>query len=49
MTYATGKYALALCDRCGFRYKLLELRKEWTGLKVCDSCFEPKHPQLGPS
>jgi hypothetical protein len=48
MTYAVGKFAVAHCDRCGFKYKLLELRKEWTGLKVCDSCFEPKHPQLGP-
>ena len=48
MAYATGKYALAHCDRCGFRYKLLELRKEWNGLKTCPSCYEMKHPQLNP-
>ena len=48
MTYASGKFAVAICDRCGFKKKLHDLRKEWTGLKVCDACFEPKHPQLGP-
>lgn len=48
MAYATGKYALAHCDRCGFRYKLLELKKEWNGLKTCPSCYEMKHPQLEP-
>ena len=48
MTYASGKLAVAICDRCGFKKKLHDLRKEWTGLKVCDACFEPKHPQLGP-
>jgi hypothetical protein len=48
MAYAVGKFALAHCDRCGFRYKLLELQKEWNGLKVCKECFEIKHPQLEP-
>lgn len=38
------------CDRCGFKYKLHELRREWTGLRVCDGpgtngCFETRHPQ----
>ena len=27
MAYATGKFAKALCDRCGFEYKLLELKE----------------------
>lgn len=48
MAYANAKFARALCDRCGFEYKLLELKKEWNGLKVCKECFEPKHPQLEP-
>ena len=48
MAYATGKFAKALCDRCGFEYKLLELKEEWNGLKVCPNCYEPKHPQLEP-
>lgn len=34
------------CDRCGFKYRQSQLRKEWTGLRVCATCFEPKHPQL---
>ena len=44
--FATGKYAIALCDRCGQQYKFQRLRQEWNGLKTCPSCFEPKHPQL---
>ena len=48
MAYASGKKALAICDRCGFRYRLHELKKEWNGLKTCPNCFETKHPQLEP-
>jgi len=48
MAYAKGLKARAICDRCGFEYRLLSLRKEWTGLKVCHECWEPKHPQLFP-
>ena len=46
--YAVGKYAQAICDRCGQQYYLKELKKEWTGMKVCQECYEPKHPQLLP-
>jgi len=46
--YASGIYTLALCDRCGQCFKLNSLRKEWTGFKVCATCYEPKHPQLEP-
>ena len=46
--FATGKHAIALCDRCGQQYKFLRLRKEWNGLMTCPECFEPKHPQLDP-
>ena len=49
MKYATGRKSLAICDRCGQRYRYLKLRKEWNGLKTCPDCFEPKHPQLEPS
>ena len=48
MTYAVGKRAKAICDRCGFEYKLNQLKEEWNGLKTCPTCFEPKHPQLEP-
>ena len=45
---ATGKKALAICDRCGQQYKFHQLRKEWNGLMTCPECYEPKHPQLDP-
>lgn len=44
--FATGKYAIAICDRCGEQYRFHQLRKEWNGLMTCPECFEPKHPQL---
>lgn len=46
--YASGKFAIALCDQCGQRFKLLQLIKDWKGFKVCEECYEPKHPQLEP-
>jgi len=48
MTYAIGIQSLAICDRCGQQYPYLSMQVEWTGFKVCDECFEPKHPQLEP-
>ena len=49
--YSSGKYAIAECDRCGFRYKLTELKKlviktKNVNIKVCSECWEPDHPQL---
>jgi hypothetical protein len=35
----------ACCDRCAAKYKASELRLEWTGFRVCDICYEPRHPQ----
>lgn len=46
--YAVGRQSQAICDRCGQQYFLRELKKEWTGFKVCPECYEPKHPQLEP-
>lgn len=46
MAFASGKYALAICDRCGFRSKYTEIREEWNGSRVCPECYETKHPQL---
>lgn len=34
-----------ICDRCGFKYKNGETRIDWMGLRVCDKCFETRHPQ----
>lgn len=49
--YASGKYAIAECDRCGQRYKLKELKKEIIKtklyqIKVCPECWDPDQPQL---
>lgn len=49
--FSSGKHSIAECDRCGFRYKLKELRSETVKLKninnkVCPSCWSPDHPQL---
>jgi hypothetical protein len=49
--FASGKYAIAECDRCGQRYKLKELRKltiktKIANILVCRSCWEPDQPQL---
>jgi hypothetical protein len=49
--YASGKHSIAECDRCGFRYKLKELRKltiktKQVSIKVCQTCWEPDQPQL---
>jgi hypothetical protein len=49
--YASGKFAIAECDRCGQRYKLKELRKliikqQLKSIKVCPECWEPDQPQL---
>ena len=34
-----------VCHRCGFQFPSTEIRKEWTGLHVCQSCWEPRHEQ----
>lgn len=49
--YASGKNAIAVCDRCGFRYKLKELKELYVKNRainqfVCKSCWEPSQPQL---
>ena len=49
--FASGKNSIAMCDRCGARFKLTELRKEIIKTKtynllVCSSCWDPDQPQL---
>lgn len=49
--FASGKRAIAECDRCGQRFKLKQLRKltiktKNVNLLVCPECWEPDHPQL---
>lgn len=49
--YASSKIAIAICDRCGFRFKLRELRTlvvktKQINMLVCKECWEPDQPQL---
>jgi len=48
MTYAAGNKAWGISDRSGFRYRLKDMKKEWTGSLVGPDEFEPKQPQLFP-
>jgi hypothetical protein len=48
MAFASDKNAYGISDRSGFRYRLRDMRKEWTGALVGKDEFEPKHPQLFP-
>jgi hypothetical protein len=49
--FASGKYAIAQCDRCNFRFKLKELKTlviktKNVNILVCRECYEPDQPQL---
>jgi hypothetical protein len=49
--FALGKKAIALCDRCGFQFKLkqlktLTIKTKNVNLLVCPDCWEPDQPQL---
>ena len=49
--FASGKHSISECDRCGFRYKLKQLRRlvvktKLTNILVCPTCWEQDQPQL---
>lgn len=49
--FASGKNAIAQCDRCDQRFKLKLLRREIIKTKnynllVCPECWDPDQPQL---
>lgn len=49
--FASGKYAIAMCDRCGQQYKLKQLKKltikqKQMNILVCPECWDPDQPQL---
>jgi hypothetical protein len=44
--FSSGKFAIAQCDRCGWRYKLSQLRElviktKNVNILVCPDCWEP--------
>jgi hypothetical protein len=49
--FASGKYAISICDRCGQQFKLKELKKlvvktQIKNILVCRECWDPDQPQL---
>jgi len=49
--FSSGKFAIAECDICGFRYKLKQLKKltiktKNVSIKACNECWNMDHPQL---
>ena len=49
--FSSGKFAISQCDRCGFRFKLKQLRSltiktKQVNILVCPECWEQDHPQL---
>jgi hypothetical protein len=49
--FASNKIAIAMCDRCGFQFRLRELRTlivktKQINMLVCNECWEPDQPQL---
>ena len=49
--FASGKFAIAECDRCAQRYMLKQLKIQIVKtrpykIKVCPTCWDPDQPQL---
>ena len=49
--FASGKWAISQCDRCGFRFKLKQLKSlviktKNVNILVCPECWEQDQPQL---
>jgi hypothetical protein len=49
--FASGKHSIAMCDICGFQFKLKKLTTQIVKTKrindkVCPECWSPDHPQL---
>jgi hypothetical protein len=49
--FASGKRAIAECDRCGQQFLLKRLKKitvktKGVNVLVCKDCWDPDHPQL---
>jgi hypothetical protein len=49
--FSSGKYSIALCDICGFKFKLKQLKRlviktKNVNILACSECWNPDHPQL---
>ena len=45
MAFAKGKYSKAISDRSGMEFPYNEMIREWNGMFVHKSEYEPRHPQ----
>ena len=45
--YRSGN-AYFTCDRCSQRWRRAQMLTEWTNLKVCPVCIDPRPPQMMP-
>jgi hypothetical protein len=47
LAYASGRYAWAECQKCGLRFKYLQIVSDghWRHLRVCPQCYDVRHPQ----
>ena len=48
MAFSRGKHSKAISDRSGMAFPYNEMVKEWNGMFVHISEYEPKQPQLAP-
>ena len=48
MAFAKGKHSKAISDRSGLEFPYVEMVKEWNGMLVHTSEYEPNQPQLDP-
>ena len=48
MAFAKGKHSKAISDRSGLEFPYVEMVKEWNGMLVHTSEYEPTQPQLDP-
>lgn len=49
--FSSAKHSIAECDRCGWRFKLKQLKTlviktKNVNIMVCPECWEKDHPQL---
>jgi hypothetical protein len=43
-SFAPGEWN-AICDQCGGKFKASQLLLQWDNARVCEGCYDPRHPQ----
>lgn len=45
-SFGTGQMSIAICDRCGLKYRYTKLRADGAkpALRVCPTCYDKNHP-----